>query len=297
MAGRVTFFKVRPDGFEYPTGVSTQLVSLSVDYVVVAGGGGGGSTADNVGSGGGGAGGFLQGSGFPIVFNNQITIGAGGTGAPSTAALSTNGSNSLVKTLSNVSNNIQTFGGGRGGSSGGPFTRTYAGMPGGSGGGAYAITPIGALGTPGQGNNGGNRGNYGGGGGGGAGGAGSDGVVNTGGAGGVGTANPISGTPVTYAQGGGGGGQSPVQGTGGGATPGTANAVANRGGGGGGAGSPSYPVFIAGGSGGSGVVIFSYDGPQKATGGTVTTPGANTIHTFTGDGWFNVNAEFLYSIN
>jgi hypothetical protein len=38
------------------------------------------------------------------------------------------------------------------------------------------------------------------------------------------------------------------------------------------------------GSGGSGVVIISYAGSQAFTGGTVTTSGGNTIHTFTASG-------------
>jgi hypothetical protein len=53
------------------------------------------------------------------------------------------------------------------------------------------------------------------------------------------------------------------------------NGTANTGGGGGGA-------FInTGGTGGSGVVIISYLGAQRGTGGTVTTSGGYTIHTFT----------------
>ena len=40
----------------------------------------------------------------------------------------------------------------------------------------------------------------------------------------------------------------------------------------------------AGGAGGSGVVIISYSGSQIFTGGTVTSSGGNTIHTFTSSG-------------
>jgi hypothetical protein len=47
----------------------------------------------------------------------------------------------------------------------------------------------------------------------------------------------------------------------------------------GGPGSTSY-------AGGSGVVIISYEGSQHATGGTVTSSGGNTIHTFTSSGTF-----------
>jgi hypothetical protein len=41
-----------------------------------------------------------------------------------------------------------------------------------------------------------------------------------------------------------------------------------------------------GGSGGSGIVIISYVGLQRGTGGTVTSSGGNTIHTFTTSGIF-----------
>jgi hypothetical protein len=35
-------------------------------------------------------------------------------------------------------------------------------------------------------------------------------------------------------------------------------------------------------------VIISYVGSQKATGGTVSTVGSNTVHTFTSSGTFQV---------
>jgi hypothetical protein len=41
-----------------------------------------------------------------------------------------------------------------------------------------------------------------------------------------------------------------------------------------------------GGSGGSGIVIISYAGAQRGAGGTVTTSGNNTIHTFTSSGTY-----------
>ena len=53
--------------------------------------------------------------------------------------------------------------------------------------------------------------------------------------------------------------------------------TANTGGGGGG----------ASGSGGSGVVIISYLGSQRGTGGTVTSSGGYTIHTFTSSSTYN----------
>jgi hypothetical protein len=82
-------------------------------------------------------------------------------------------------------------------------------------------------------------------------------------------ASSISGTSIYYAGGGGGSGYTTngTNGLGGGLT-------ANRGGGG----------SIAG-NGGSGVVIISYAGAQQFSGGTVTTSGGNTIHTFTSSGF------------
>jgi hypothetical protein len=38
---------------------------------------------------------------------------------------------------------------------------------------------------------------------------------------------------------------------------------------------------FTGGSGGSGLVIIRYLGAQRGTGGTVTTSGSYTVHTFT----------------
>ena len=67
-------------------------------------------------------------------------------------------------------------------------------------------------------------------------------------------------------------------------TPSTAGGAGgtNTGGGGGG-GSHAYSV---GGAGGSGIVIVRYYGSQKATGGTITSSGGYTIHTFTSSGTF-----------
>jgi hypothetical protein len=40
------------------------------------------------------------------------------------------------------------------------------------------------------------------------------------------------------------------------------------------------------GAGGSGIVIISYAGSQRGTGGTVTSSGGYTIHTFTSSGTY-----------
>lgn len=89
---------------------------------------------------------------------------------------------------------------------------------------------------------------------------------------------------------GGGGG---AGGTGGGGAGGSSpsgagvHATANTGGGGGGAGSGTN----IGGNGGSGIVIIRYLGTQKATGGTITSSGGYTIHTFTSSGTFTLSAS------
>ena len=131
-----------------------------------------------------------------------------------------------------------------------------------------------------------------------AGGAAGGGDTHSGGAGGAGTSNSISGSAVTYA-GGGGGGNGDGAGTagagaGGGGNGGQyqaagQNGTANRGGGGG--GGSGEPGNGNGGAGGSGVVIVAYTtGSITATGGTITTSGGNTIHTFTSSGTFQVTA-------
>jgi hypothetical protein len=68
------------------------------------------------------------------------------------------------------------------------------------------------------------------------------------------------------------------------ATGGTANT--GGGGGGGGRADLSPPASYSGGDGGSGIVIIRYAGGTKATGGTITTSGSYTIHTFTTSGTF-----------
>jgi hypothetical protein len=66
-------------------------------------------------------------------------------------------------------------------------------------------------------------------------------------------------------------------------TSGTAG-TANTGSGGGGTG--GYGASFDGGNGGSGIVIIRYLGAQRGTGGTVTSSGGYTIHTFTSSGTF-----------
>jgi hypothetical protein len=248
----------------------------TINYLVVAGGGAGGANH----GGGGGAGGYIYTASASVdgLTEYAVTVGAGGAGVQGTG---NSGSNSVFKTTTAIG------GGGGGGNQ-------AAGVDGGSGGGSSRGASAG-YGTSGQGSNGGTGGTYSGGGGGGASAGGSNGATYTGGNGGAGTSSSISGASVTYAGGGGGNGYTAAGGTGGaggggdggqysGAAYEGTNGAANTGGGGGG-------NYVSAGrregmNGGSGVVIISYAGSQRGTGGTVTSSGGNTIHTFTSSGTF-----------
>jgi hypothetical protein len=305
----VTDITVGTDTYRVHTFTTVGTSSLNViqggefEYLVVAGGGGGGMDM----GGGGGGGGVLTGnlSLTPQLYN--LTVGVGGTGAPSAGTNgqpsghqytipATSGGNSSFASLTAI-------GGGRGGSSYRGYTPGIAGGNGGSGGGAggyndNAGTFLGGTGVTGQGFSGGNSINaYYSGGGGGAGGAGigSNNQPN----GGPGILSNILGTPYYWAGGGGGsgysgiGGNGGIGGGGGGAvgtttggvginngspggggsinswanTPG-GNAGANTGGGGG--GGSHYNANNKGGNGGSGIVVVRY---KLATGGTLASTG------------------------
>jgi len=259
-------------GFSSPAG-------YSVSYLVLAGGAGGGYSI----AGGGGAGGIQTGTiSLSAGTAYTITVGGGGAGA-TTSAAGVSGSSSSLGAISTA------IGGGGGGSNG------AAGVNGSSGGGGNYVSPYqsGGTGTSGQGFAGGTGQNgspASGGGGGGTSAVGTNGGTVSGGAGGAGTANSISGSSVTYGGGGGGGGHLTALGGAGGAGGGGAGgqgvvgvaATANTGGGGGGGG-----VSLSGGNGGSGIVILAYLGSQRGTGGTVTSSGGYTIHTFTSSSTYN----------
>jgi hypothetical protein len=265
--------------------------TYSAEYLVVAGGGGGGG--DNL-AGGGGAGGLLNGSSTFTQFTSYtVTVGAGGaSGQAGVDAVS--GSDSTLQTTSST---ITSFGGGLAASNSSPAT---AGGNGGSGGGGALNVNSGGSGTVGQGNGGG----YGqnapggetGGGGGGAGAAGSNGVAQSqAGNGGVGLDYSTWATATSTGDSGyyaGGGGASingnhgqGIGGTGGGGNGKTSTTTNEAGaantGGGGGAGNSPYI-----GNGGSGIIIIRYSGSQKGTGGTVTSSGGYTYHTFTSTGTY-----------
>lgn len=286
---------------QYSSVSTPQLGGYAANYLVAAGGGGG---ANYNSGGGGGAGGLLTGTATLVPgVAYTVTIGAGGTGSTGSSYSQTNGANT---SFIGSSASFTSIGGGAGGNNGGT-TAPYAARNGGSGGGAggesggTGVVP--GSGTTGQGNAGGYgvvpyTTGYPCGGGGGAsqvgGTASSSGP--TGGYGGNGTSSTISGTAVYYCGGGGGGTQ--VSGTGGaGGAGGGGNGggssvkdgvagTANRGGGGGGGGYVSGPGTGDAGAGGSGIVILSYQGSQRGSGGTVSSAAGYTIHTFTSSGTY-----------
>jgi hypothetical protein len=233
-----------------------QKYGYDADILLAAGGGGGGG--DNAVNGGGIDGGAGGAGGLVYTTSNQfnvlsgetytVTIGAG-AGVPLGGGV--RGGNS---TLVNANYTLTAYGGGGGsysyGNGAGP------GDSGGSGGGGSngvggATTQTSTAGY-GHGNNGSGRG------GGGAGGAASG---NTGGVGIQWLNN------VTYCSGGSGGGNN--------------SGAANTGNGGGGVSNGSGST-----SGGSGIFIIRYAGPQRGTGGTITSVDGYTYHTFTTSGTF-----------
>jgi hypothetical protein len=240
-------------------------MAKNVRVLVVAGGGSGSD-------GGGGAGGMQDIASQAIESQNYtITVGTGG--------VSSNGVNSSFGSL------ITSIGGGRGYPKDG--TNGENGNSGGSGGGGNGCgngwtRGFGGAGTVGQGYAGGEgdedsgtSSGGGGGGGGGAGGVGQNAPAEEDGDGGNGLASNITGASVTYAAGGGANDQPDgpgSRGAGGGDQPNTGN---------GGNGS----------NGGSGIVVVRYLTSQfgECTGGTITTSGTDTIHTFTSSGTFSVS--------
>jgi hypothetical protein len=297
---------------------------FNTQYLVIAGGGG---ASGGHQSGGGGAGGYRNsyasetsgggGStetplGITPGVSYTVTVGAGGAGSLFGAAVQSGNVNKGGNGNNSVFGSITSIGGGGSSSYYHQPVPNNAGKSGGSGGGAGALTgsvpaTTRAAGTANQGYAGGGANGYGapyaGAGGGGAGAVGSDasgsGMV---GNGGVGLSSSITGTAVFRGGGGGGapwdssnvgnanqgqggnggGGDSDTRYTSGTNQPGTAN----TGGGGGGAAWHS----VAGGAGGSGVVILRYPNTKTISigsglTGTTTTVGSDKVTTFTaGDG-------------
>jgi hypothetical protein len=308
--------------------------SSSVEVLVVAGGGGSGMDM----GGGGGGGGVIYNAAYSVETNIAIpiTIGGGGAGAPnqynSNPASGSQGTNTVFGKLTAI--------GGGGGGSGHrePPWGGAPGQPGGSGGGDAAYYSYydslnlgydrtifdtsqgqaGGRGAPGEG--------YQAGGGGGASQPGGGGGNTYAGNGGQGFLSAINGTSLYWGGGGGGcsytqnGGNGGAGGGGGGSvnagTAGTGGAGLNAGGNGvvagsspggaggtntGGGGGGASHSSSTGANGGSGIVIVRYYGSQKATGGTITSSGGYTIHTFTSSGTFTptefIGAKDLSRIN
>ena len=259
-----------------------------VSYLMVAGGGAGGGT--NYGGGGGGGGLLQSTTTLASGTSYSIVIGAGGA---SSVLVGANGSNSTAFSLTAVG------GGGGGGTNTGLCVNGVAGGSGGggSGGAGTGSNSAGGSATSGQGFAGGSgltQSVYApAGGGGGAGGAGGNATSAISGAGGSGLSSSIIGTLTYYAGGGGGsnvGGSSVggAGGAGGGGQGGGSNnsyvgqaGTVNSGGGAGGTSSGAN-----GPAGGSGIVIISYPGIQRGSGGTITTASNTTIHTFTSSGTY-----------
>ena len=278
-AAGMTRYNTTISQFEvYQNGVwVTFSATYEVEYLVIAGGGSGGSTVVYDGGGGGGGyrssvrgessgGGAAAESPLLVAIGTAytVTIGAGGS--------TSNGADSVFGTITST-------GGGRGGPG------TGNGSAGGSGGGGGFDNPSGTTGgsgVTGQGFRGGNGfaagGNGAAGGGGGAGAVGGNGGNATGGNGGAGVTSSITGSAVQRAGGGGtyaNSSSGTASGGGGAGANGPIAGTANTGGGGNGTG-----------AGGSGVVILRYLGAQRGTGGTVTSSGGYTIHTFTSSGTY-----------
>lgn len=250
---------------------------ISVEILIV-GGGGAGSVRDG---GAGGAGGVISSSVSISAQSYPIIVGAGGVGVTSIPPVA--GEDGQPSSAFG----LVAIGGGGGGQAG---QQGRSGGSGGGNGGGTSGLASGGLGTAGQGFNGGRAlvGPYTGAGGGGAGGPGSNVTVDeVGSNGGPGIQSSISGTAQFYAGGGGGSGITTNgiggSGVGGNGSGGIATSGAPNTGSGGGS---SRNTGGTSGSGGSGVVIIRYYGPQKAAGGTITFAGGYTIHTFTTSGIF-----------
>lgn len=228
---------------------------VTIQRQASGGGGGGLEVGATAGPGGGGAGQFKTTAiVMPSGDTRSIVIGGPGGGIPNGDG--TNGGNLTVTGLPSC------VGGGGGGAAG---DAGKAGGNGGGGGGNGSVGPInpGGVGIDFNGQNGSNGSS-------GGSGAGTSASIGTG------TTSSISGTSMVYGQG--GINSSPL------ANP-------TIGGGGYGAfdlGLDPVGTDLPGAPGNMGNAVFSYAGPVRATGGTITSVGGNTIHTFTSSGTFAV---------
>lgn len=279
--------KIYSDGILAVDGYLDELPSTTTASALLVGGGGGGS--GNLGNGlsgaGGGGGGVVPLTDISLTRNisYQVIVGLGGAAGSKASPAPGSGGNTTFasytaygggggKDASGVQSGNGGSGGGavdngttQGGAGKGVYpgstyiSATRQGYDGSIGAGQRGVTPV--------------RG----GGGGGAGGAATPGYISGStyveGIGGAGLVSSITGSAVTYAGGGNGGSSS-----------GTGASGAGPGGGGGGARGDAFGDL--GGAGNTGICIITYPGPQAATGGTITTNGSNTVHTFTSNGTF-----------
>jgi hypothetical protein len=275
--------------------------SLTEFVFVGAGGNGGTSNSGDRSGGGGGAGAIISGSGLWIYPNSIYTVGVSNDATFASASIE------YIKAAKGGQGGVASVGGNGGNGGGG------SGFAGGAGTGSIVPTgsaianissSLGIFVTASI--IGGNRGGtgaiviagpppsntfYNPAGGGGAGGAGSDALTIcqtdeiAGGAG-------ISG--ISYLTGsicsGGNGAISPsgLCGLSGGVNGANGTTIGS---GGGGAKGGSTPIVYFGGTGGSGIAIIRYLGPQKGRGGVVTTDGPYVIHTFYENGLFYSTAN------
>lgn len=299
-AGSFTAKFIADDGVQLTTSSSTLTlafgISHSAQYIVIAGGGSGGTSSDYM-AGGGGAGGLLYGTATLAPGTTwTVTIGAGGAVvAGGTSASYNQGLNGANSTISGSGVSATAIGGG-GGAAGAPTVTN--GSAGGSGGGGSRGAGLGGAATSGQGNIGGvgndtSANGWSGGGGGGASAVGASGATTAKGGSGSNTYS-VWHTATSTGVGGyvaaGGSGARYTSGTnasingGGGAN--NSSATANTGSGGGGGG--SLAGTASSGAGGSGLIIIRYTTPTDAndvaTGGTITTSGGYTYHTFLSSG-------------
>ena len=290
---------------------NNQFANLSLEYLLVGGGGGGGWF------GGGGAGGVISGNIWANLVANletvsySIVVGQGGI----------SGQDPSPGSPTFISSNNQILVKAEGGGSGGSLANQRSG-DGASTGGAAAPGGVASTNTvSGQGNSGGNSNALGGGGGGGAAATGGAATnpqfsVFQGGAGGAGLSTysiwgqatgtgQQNGSNYHYAGGGGGAGVDTgvvpwnwtypgAGGLGGGGSGifeyGDSSIINNSSGmpnTGGGAGAVGNVSIVTNQFGGSGIAIIRYLGQQHSSGGTVTSLGGYTYHTFRTNGIFN----------
>jgi len=300
-------------GMTFTGGVSATVgPPVTATYLVVGGGASGGY------AGGGGGGGLVAGS-ITLGSGSNYTVTVGAGGSPGSNGTNTTAFDFIA--LGGGTGGGYNTAGSNGGSGGGggvipipPGTGTLS--PGTSTQNSTYGYGVGYAG----GTTSGTSNNYPAAGGGGAGAVGAGGSDGQSGAGGIGAISTILGTSYYWAAGGGGGAQNSATscnagaggqgGAGGGAantnvgaagtgglnagTAGTAGGAGGNGGtntGSGGGGGKA--ANTNGGNGGSGIVVVSYSGAPQFSGGTITSSGGNTIHTFYSSGTLISGASLM----